>query len=65
MPCPTETGKEGEPKPRSTDRGMAQLALRKWLSPWPLLTGILGNLSLGIQRLQSLRIIVFSSTSTG
>ena len=28
---------KGRPKPRSTDRGMAQLALRKWLSSWPLL----------------------------
>jgi hypothetical protein len=33
------TGEKGEPKPRSTNRGMAQLALRKWLSDWPLLTG--------------------------
>jgi len=29
---------KGRPMPRSTDRGMAQLALRLWLSSWPLLT---------------------------
>jgi len=34
---PRREGQRG-PKPRSTNRGMAQLALRKWLSPWPLLT---------------------------
>jgi hypothetical protein len=28
----------GRPIPRSTDHGMAQVALRKWLSSWPLLT---------------------------
>ena len=30
--------RKGRPMPRSTDRGMAQLALRQWLSSWPLLT---------------------------
>ena len=28
----------GEPKPRSTNRGVAQLALREWLTSRPLLT---------------------------
>ena len=37
--CHVPVGEErGEPKPRSTDRGVAQLALRKWLTSWPLLT---------------------------
>src|SRR6516225_554626 len=39
------TGAKREPKPRSSDRGVAQLALREGLSAWPLLTSLLDRSS--------------------
>jgi hypothetical protein len=37
--CHVETGRgRREPKPRSANRGVAQPALREWLTPWPRAT---------------------------
>lgn len=39
--CHKETGREkGEPKPRSANRGVAQPALREWLTSWPRATRV-------------------------